>query len=142
VAEYQDKQEEKFDFTSEGEAIGYISLAQARLLAMRTAREMPGNYGRRFRGVTMAFEVVESSEDEDYYNVTMSVRPEGAFTGTSGREQCFITKEGAVAYRQVLDDPAGGGSWRFYPATFEDLFVSVLRGNPISCPPMIMINSS
>ena len=35
----------------------------------------------------MAFEVVESSEDEDYYNVTMSVRPEGAFAGTAGREQ-------------------------------------------------------
>jgi len=108
----EEKQEEKFDFTAEGEALGYISHAQARLLAMRTARESPGNYGRRFRGVTMAFEVVESSEDEDYYSVTMSVRPEGAFTGTSGREQFFIDKAGAVAYRQVLDDPKGGSSWR------------------------------
>ena len=47
----EDKQVEKFDFTAEGEALGYISLAQARLLAMQTARETPGNYGRRFRGV-------------------------------------------------------------------------------------------
>ena len=75
MAEDQGKDEEKFEFTAEGEALGYISLAQARLLAMQTARDAPGNYGRRFRGVTMAFEVVDSSEDEDYYNVTMTVRP-------------------------------------------------------------------
>ena len=101
----EDKQEEKFDFTAEGEALGYISLAQARLLATQTARETPGNYGRRFRGVTMAFEVVDSSEDEDYYNITLSFRPEGAFTEATGREQFFIGKEGAVAYRQVVDVP-------------------------------------
>ena len=73
MAEEEEKQEEKFDSTPEGEAPGYISLAQARLLAMQTARETPGNYGRRFRGVTMAFEVVESGEDEDYYNVTLTL---------------------------------------------------------------------
>ena len=37
--------EEKFDFDTAGEALGYISLAQARLLAMQTAREAPGEYG-------------------------------------------------------------------------------------------------
>ena len=34
MAEDQGKEEEKFDFTGEGEAVGYISLAQAQLLAM------------------------------------------------------------------------------------------------------------
>ena len=44
--------EEKFDaFTPEGEALGYISLEQARLVAMQTARDDPGNYGSRFSGV-------------------------------------------------------------------------------------------
>ena len=43
------KEEEKFDFTPAGEAVGYISLAQARVLAMSTAQETPGNYGRRYR---------------------------------------------------------------------------------------------
>ena len=38
------QEEEKFDFTREGEALGYISLDQARVLAMRTAREAPGDY--------------------------------------------------------------------------------------------------
>ena len=97
------QEEEKFDFTPEGEALGYISLSQARLLAMETARESPGDYGRRFRRAPMAFDVVESIEEEDYYVVSLSFRPQGGFTGTPGREQFFITKEGAVAIRQVLD---------------------------------------
>ena len=35
--------EEKFDFTAECEALGYISLDRGRLLAMRTDRETPGD---------------------------------------------------------------------------------------------------
>ena len=46
VEDEGEKEEEKFDFSPEGEAVGYISLAQARLLAMQTARETPGNYGQ------------------------------------------------------------------------------------------------
>ena len=38
MAEDQRKEEEKFDFTDEGEAVNYISLEQARVLAMQTAR--------------------------------------------------------------------------------------------------------
>ncbi len=38
------QEEEKVHFTREGEALGYISLDQARVLAMRTARESPGDY--------------------------------------------------------------------------------------------------
>ena len=40
--------EDGFDFTREGEAPGYISLEQARIMAMRTTREMPGAYGLRW----------------------------------------------------------------------------------------------
>ena len=36
MAEDQGKDEEKFDFTGEGEAVGYISLAQAGVLAVQT----------------------------------------------------------------------------------------------------------
>ena len=39
----QKKEEEKFDFTSEGEAFGYISLDQARVLAVQHARENTGS---------------------------------------------------------------------------------------------------
>jgi len=105
------KDEEKFEFTAEGEALGYITLAQAGLLAMQTARAAPGNYGRRYRSVSMAFDIAESVEDEDFYNITLSFRPEGAFTGTPGQEQFFVTKEGGVALRQVLGPPNARGSW-------------------------------
>ena len=104
--EDEGKQEEKFDFTREGEVLGYISLDQARVLAMRTARETPGDYGRGFRNANMAFEVVEDTETEDHYVVTLSFRPAGGFTGTPGREQFFIEKEGTVAIRQVLSAPS------------------------------------
>ena len=114
VAENEGKKEEgKFEFTPEGEALGYISLDQARILAMRTSREAPGAYGRRFRNVPMAFEVVEANETEDFYEVTLSFRPQGAFTGTQGQEQFFIEKEGNVAVRQVLSLPAAVGGRRF-----------------------------
>ena len=110
MAEDINDKEDKFDFTADGEALGYISLAQARLLAMQTARETPGEYGGRFRDSSMAFEITESSEDEDYYIVTLGVRPQGDFSGTTGQEQFFISKEGEVAHRQVLSLPRTGSS--------------------------------
>ena len=46
MAEDQVKQEEeKFDFTREGESLGYISLEEAVVLARQTARAQIGNYG-------------------------------------------------------------------------------------------------
>ena len=63
VAEDKGKEEEKFDFTPEGE--GYISLDEARVLAMWTALESPGNYGRGFRRATTVFEVVEATETDE-----------------------------------------------------------------------------
>ena len=105
MAEDQGKEEEKFDFTGEGEAAGYISLEQAGVLAMRTASETPGEYGSSYQGMPMAFEVAVATEDEDFYNITLSFRPQTAFSGTPGQEQFFIEKEGTVAHRQVLDEP-------------------------------------
>jgi len=81
---------------------------------MRTARETPGAYGPRFASVPMAFEVVEDEETEDHYIVTLAFRPEGEFTGTPGREQFFIEKEGNLAVRQVLSLPGRVG-WRRIP---------------------------
>ena len=113
MAEDQGKEEEKFDFTLEGEAIGYISLDQARLLAMSIARETPGDYGCRFKNVPMALEVVTATEEEDSYTIPLSFRPQGDFSGTPGQEQFFIEKEGVVAHRQVLGLPRTSGRRRF-----------------------------
>ncbi|MDP6420866.1 MAG: hypothetical protein FI707_11085 [SAR202 cluster bacterium] len=105
MAEETEGKEEKFEFDSAGEARSYISLEQARVLAMQTARADPGNYGRSFSRALMAFEVSDQKEDEDYYIVTLSFRPEGDFAGTPGQEQFFIEKEGDVAFRQVRSRP-------------------------------------
>jgi len=78
---------------------------------MQTARGTPGNYGSRFDNVLMAFEITESGEDEDYYDVTLSFRPEGDSSGKPGEEQFFIAKEGEVAHRQVLSQPKAGRKW-------------------------------
>jgi len=68
MVEDEGKQEEdKFEFTAEAEAQGYISLNQARVLAMRTARETPGLYVRWLRRAPMAFEVVQADDTEHHY---------------------------------------------------------------------------
>lgn len=106
-----EEQDEKLEFTPEGETLGYISLDQAQVLARQTAREAPGTYGSSYDGVPMAFDVVESEETEDHYVITLSFRPQGEFSGRPGREQFFIAKEGNVADRQVValpKEPAAG----------------------------------
>ena len=65
MAEEQGKKEEKFDFTREGEALGYISLDQARVLAMEHARDNRDFYGRRYATRELAWENVSAEEDED-----------------------------------------------------------------------------
>ena len=50
MAEEDDKKEEgKFELDSAGQALAYISLDQARVLAMEHARDNTGFYGRRYR---------------------------------------------------------------------------------------------
>ena len=60
----EDKKEDSFEFDSAGEAVGYISMEQARVVAVRTARDSPGNYGRSYAGVRMVFDLVEWEENE------------------------------------------------------------------------------
>ena len=48
MIEDEGKREEKFDFTREGEALGYISLDQAEVLAIGIAREMLGPCGSTY----------------------------------------------------------------------------------------------
>lgn len=57
----------------------------------------------------MEFTVAESAEEEDHYTVILSFRPEVGFTGRQGQEQFFISKEGEVAHRQVLNLPGTKG---------------------------------
>jgi hypothetical protein len=102
----EDKKEDSFEFDSAGEAIEYISLDQAEIVAMRAASEEPGEYGQGNEGLRMVFELVEEEERGDYYVITMAFRPGGNWEGTRGQEQFFIEKQGVVAHRQVLSVPS------------------------------------
>ena len=99
--------EDNFDFTPEGEALGYISLDQARFLAIQHARANPEFYGRRYTRQALVQEVASSEESEDYYQVRLSYRPAGRFRGQPGVEQYLIEKTGEVRLRQLLDEPSG-----------------------------------
>ena len=102
-----DKEEEKFEFTPEGEVLAYISLDQARVLAMEHARDHRDFYGRRYRRRDLVWEVVEEADDEESYQIRLSYRPAGRFQGTPGAEQFVIDKTVHIRLRQLLDVPSG-----------------------------------
>ena len=100
MAEVPDKKDEdKLEFTAEGEVLGYISLDQARVLALRTARENTDFYGPTYSGREMILEGVSAEEGEDYYRVQVSHRPVEGFTGTPGVELFTIDKIGTIEFR-------------------------------------------
>ena len=78
------EEEEKFDFTSEGEVLGYISLDQARVLAVQHARENADFYGLRYAEANLVWEVTNQEETEDYYDIRLSYRPAESFRGRPG----------------------------------------------------------
>ena len=61
--------EEKFDLSPELE--GYISLDEARVLALQHARDNREVYGR-YADAELVFDVVDASETQDFYEVTLS----------------------------------------------------------------------
>ena len=90
------KDEEKFEFDSAGQALGYISLDQAGVLAIQTARGTPGEYGSQYQDVPMAFEVSNGHDTEDYedlYTITCPSGPRATFPAhRAGPPQSGITR--------------------------------------------------
>ena len=103
MAEEEDKQEEKFEFTREGEARGYISLDQARVLALRHAHDNREFYGR-YAESELVWQELSAQESEDYYRVRLSYRPARGFR-RAGVEQFTIDKGGPIEFRQILHEP-------------------------------------
>ena len=97
---------DKIDFTAEGETLGYISLDQARVLALRLAREDTGAYGTGYAGIDLAWEITNAEDGEDYYQIRISFRPVQNFTGEPGTELFTIDKLGILESRQVLTFPS------------------------------------
>ena len=111
MAKDEEKKEEKLEFTPEGETLGYISLDQARVLAMEHARDNPGFYGRRYARTQLVWEVMSQEESEDYYDISLSYRPVRGFQGEPGVEQFTIDKLGPIRLRQILSQPVETGRW-------------------------------
>ena len=105
MAEEQDKRDdEKLEFDSAGQAVAYISLDQARVLALQHARDNREFYGRRYAQRDLVWEVISADETEDYYEVLLSYRPAGNFRA-AGVEQFTIDKTGPIEFRQILSQP-------------------------------------
>lgn len=103
MVEDRSKEQEKFKSTPEDEDRAYISLDQARALAIRIAQKARGDYGSQFQDVTMVFDVLDAEQTEDRYIVTLTLQPQGAFR--PGREQFFIDSGGTMTARRVLTVP-------------------------------------
>ena len=99
-AEPEKKDEDKLEFTPEGESLGYISLDQARVFALQHARDNREAYGH-FTDQDLVWEVISSQETEDYYQITLSYSPASPFTGEPGTELLTIDKIGRIEFRQI-----------------------------------------
>ena len=95
----EDKRDEKFDFNAEGDALGYISLDQARIQAIEHARNNTGG--------GPVWEVSTAHQRDDYYDIRLSFRPFRSFRGEPGVERFVLEKNGDLRMRQILDEPSG-----------------------------------
>jgi len=92
----------------------YISLDKARVLAISHARENTGFYlekiGPSYSKVNFTWEVLSQEESDDYFEVKLSFRPVGHYTGKPGVEQFIFDKLGNLEVRQILDEPSELGA--------------------------------
>ena len=105
MAEDPGKKDDKFEFTPEGESVEYISLGDARVMAIRHARDNTEIYGAEYQDTSLVWRVVSQKEEEEFYEIELSFQPAGTFTGTPGLEQFVISRTGDIELRQVLDSP-------------------------------------
>ena len=68
--------EPKLEFDSAGQAVAYISLDQARVLALRHARDNREFYGRGYERRELVWQELSAEESEDYFRIQLSYRPE------------------------------------------------------------------
>jgi hypothetical protein len=96
---------ESFQFDDAGEEVGYISLMQARVIAIRHAQDNPDIYPSKYAEVLLVWELLSAEVDDDYYHIKLSWRASGRFEGKPGVEEFIINKIGSIEIRQLLDEP-------------------------------------
>ena len=104
MAEQQSNQEATIEFTRGGSSFDNFSLAQARVMAVRTAQATPTR-GRWPMRRKMLFDVLSDNEDESGYTIVVSIRPERDFEGKPGEEQFRFSKAGRFEGRELLSHP-------------------------------------
>ena len=110
------KEEEKLEFTPEGETLGYISLDQARVIALEQARDKSNSYGAKLEGIALVWEVVSAETSEDYYDIKLAFYPAGNFRGDPGVEHLVYVKLGDLRVRQTLKEPSDPSTATASPA--------------------------
>ena len=92
-----------------GSGGGFVSLDQARDIALGHARENTDFYGRRYRKRELAWEVLGEVEREDDYQIRLSYQPARGFRGEPGGEQFSIGRTGPVQSRRIVSEPVRRG---------------------------------
>lgn len=130
---------DKIVSTSERGSQGHISLSDAGVMAVRTARASapPRRWILRRR---MLFDVLNDHEDEDTYTVVVGFRPEGDFEGTPGQEQFKFSKTGRFQGREVLSHPRSTKRFRIKRKTVAIGIVAIFVSIGFAIMVMVLIS--
>ena len=90
-------------FDTAGEAMGYISLDQAILLARQQAREDGERYRQRLGWEEIVWSEISSEQREDTYRVVLQFRrpARGLREQQTGEEEFVFDLTGTLEFRQV-----------------------------------------
>ena len=110
MAEDEGNKEKRFDFTAEGEVLGYLSLDQAVLQARRLARQDGSRYLQRLGWDEIVWMEISADQREDSYRVVLQFRrpARGLREEQTGEEEFLFDLTGGLQDRQVLLWPEGG----------------------------------
>ncbi len=112
VAEEEgEKEEEQPESSRPGSAGEFISLDQARGIALDQARENRDFYGRRYARQDLAWEVVNQEERAEAYHIRLTYQPARGFRGEAGVEEFTIGRQGSVQSRRIVSEPVRRGGF-------------------------------
>ena len=127
MAEDQNSQEEdQPESQRPGSAGEFISLDQARSIALDQARENRDFYGRRYARQDLAWEVVSQEERAEAYAIRLTYQPARGFRGEAGVEEFTIDRQGSLQSRRIVSEPVRRGGFLGCGLLAAGLSLSVL----------------
>ncbi len=111
MAENESEQNQGQPPRSPGSGGGFVSLEDARDIALGHARDNQDFYGRRYRKRQLAWEVLAQEEREDAYYIRLSFQPARGFRGEPGSRRLSSANRGRFSPAAFFQTPsAGAGS--------------------------------